>query len=279
MNEGMPILLDIYKRYNVKSTFFFTGYIAETFPDIVRMITDDGHEVACHAYSHSSELAFDVLTLDEQIEHLKKAKTILEDVSGEEVISFRAPALRVNEYTVSALEKVGFKIDSSVASQRFDMFFSFGSIKKMKWLGAPRKPYYTHDRDLAKKGSSEIYEIPVNAYIIPYIGTLMRIIPSLTKLIRFFAHIDCALFSHFPVFIIHPNEFINEELESTQFKARTKNKLSYLLADKLRYKLKLKNLGSAAVPLFEEQVKYFNQKGYKFLTLKHYYENHRDKLE
>lgn len=276
MNEGMPILLDIYKRYNVKSTFFFTGYIAEIFPDIVRMITDDGHEVACHAYSHSTELAFDVLTLNEQIEHLKKAKTILEDVSGQEVISFRAPALRVNEHTVPALEKAGFRIDSSVAPQRFDMFFSFGSMKKMKWLGAPRKPYYTRPGDLSRKGGSGIFEIPVNAYVFPYIGTFMRIFPALTSLIRFFAHSGCALFSHYPVFIIHPNEFINEKFESTQFKARTKNKLSYLLADKLRYKLKLKNLGSAAVPLFEEQVNYFKQKGYKFITLKHYYENLRD---
>ena len=44
--------------------------------------------------------------------------------------TFRAPALRVNEYTVQALHKTGFLIDSSIASQRFDMFMSLGTIKK-----------------------------------------------------------------------------------------------------------------------------------------------------
>jgi len=38
--EGMPILLDLYEKYNIKSTFFFTGYIAKLIPDIVKMISE-----------------------------------------------------------------------------------------------------------------------------------------------------------------------------------------------------------------------------------------------
>src|SRR5690606_4714583 len=48
LEEGMPILLDLYERYGVKSTFYFTGYIARKFPDVVRMVVPRGHEVACH---------------------------------------------------------------------------------------------------------------------------------------------------------------------------------------------------------------------------------------
>ena len=273
LKDGMPILLDLYNKYNVKSTFFFTGYIAEKFPEIVKMISPYGHEVGCHGYTHFADSAFDVLNLDEQIRHLKKAKTILEDISGQEVISFRAPALRVNEFTVKVLELTGFKIDSSVAPQRGDMFFSFGSLKKLNWITAPRKCYNTDKNNLCRKGTSRIFEIPINSYIFPYIGTFMRISPAITRILRSFANLETKLSDHIPVFVIHPNEFIEEELDVTKFTKRTKNIISYLLADKLRYKLKLRNLGFNAISLFEDQIKYFSNRNYNFITLKEFYNN------
>lgn len=71
------------------------------------------------------------------VDHLKTSKKLLEDLSGQEVISFRAPALRLNGYTPLALTEVGFKIDSSVASQRFDLFFSYGGRQKDKSSALP----------------------------------------------------------------------------------------------------------------------------------------------
>jgi len=45
MREGMPVLLDIYARHGIRSTFYFTGYIAKRYPQVVSMILRDGHEV------------------------------------------------------------------------------------------------------------------------------------------------------------------------------------------------------------------------------------------
>jgi len=149
LKEGMPVLLSLYKKYDIRATFFFTGYIAQKFPEIVRMILPYNHEVACHGLVHEAGKAFDVLTFDQQVEHLKKSKSILENISGKEVISFRAPALRVNQATPKALVATGFKVDSSIASQRADMMFSFGVMKKLNWLIAPRKPYMTSIDNLA----------------------------------------------------------------------------------------------------------------------------------
>ena len=132
--EGMPLLLDLYAKYKIQSTFFFTGYIAKLYPGIVKMITKYGHEVASHGMSHIKNDGFDVMPLERQIKHLKDSKNILEELSGQEVISFRAPALRVNDDTIQALIQCGYKIDSSVASQRFDLFMSFGGIKKLNWI-------------------------------------------------------------------------------------------------------------------------------------------------
>ena len=124
--QGMPILLDLYAKYNIKTTFFFTGYIAKLIPEVVKMIQPYGHEIASHGLNHEPKYAFDNLSLNKQIDHLKTSRKILEDISGEEIISFRAPAARVSINTPLALIESGFKIDSSIASQRFDFFLSFG---------------------------------------------------------------------------------------------------------------------------------------------------------
>lgn len=150
--EGMPILLNIYAELNIRCTFFFTGYIARLIPDIVRMVVKYGHEVGSHGKSHLRENGFDIMPLEMQIKHLDETKKLLEDISGQEVISFRAPALRVNDDTPRALIQTGYRIDSSIASQRFDFFLSFGGIKKLRWLIAPRKPYLTDPNSLFKKG-------------------------------------------------------------------------------------------------------------------------------
>ena len=74
LKEGMPRLLDLYAKYNVKSTFFFTGYIAKLYPEVVKMIIPYGHEVASHGLVHDSDKAFDVLSYDDQVKHLQESK-------------------------------------------------------------------------------------------------------------------------------------------------------------------------------------------------------------
>jgi peptidoglycan/xylan/chitin deacetylase (PgdA/CDA1 family) len=45
-------LLDLFKRHQVEATFFVLGWVAERFPDLVKEIERQGHEVATHGYSH-----------------------------------------------------------------------------------------------------------------------------------------------------------------------------------------------------------------------------------
>ncbi len=271
MKEGMPLLLEAYQKYNIKATFFFTGYIAKRFPDIVKMILPYGHEVGCHGLVHDSDKAFDVLSYKDQVEHLNQSKDILETICNKEVISFRAPALRVNNETPKALMDTGFKIDSSVAPQRIDMFLSFGSLKKLKWLIAPRTPYFTDPENLAKKGKGSIFEVPVSSFLLPYSGTIMRISPLLIKMVRAELNLEALITKRPVLFLIHPNELINEEIEIMNVNRRAKNYFAYILGDKLRYHLKLKNLGKKAVPLLYDQLEYLHKRNYEFITIKDYY--------
>jgi len=272
LQEGIPILLDIYKEFGVKSTFYFTGYIAKLYPDVVKMVVKDGHEVASHGKSHLPENGFDVMPFEKQKRHLEEAKKLLEDISGQEVISFRAPALRVNRNTAKALIETGYKIDSSVASQRFDFFLSFGGMQKLKWFFAPRLPYKVDPDNIFKKGNSDLVEVPLSALFLPYVGTTMRIFPFITSLQRRGIHFENSINKKPVVFDIHPNEFIDESDEVRVIYKRSKNPVSYFLKDWLRSHLKVKNLGKAAIPLYKKEIQFYKDRGYKFTTVRQYCE-------
>jgi peptidoglycan/xylan/chitin deacetylase (PgdA/CDA1 family) len=266
--EGLPRLLDLYGKYDVKATFFFIATFAQKYPDIVRMVQTDGHEVAVHGLTHEHTQAFDILSLEEQIAHLSQAKAILEDIAGETVVSFRAPALRVNAHTPKALQETGFLFDSSVAPQRMDMFMSLGSRGKWQWLGAPRTPYHVKQDNLARHGDMNIIEVPVSSFALPYIGTFMRIAPMLTHALRQCLYWETKSTAKAINFLIHPNEVITEEDLHQKIERRAGNYISYLLSDVLRHRLKLKNLGLPALQLFENEISFWKEKGYAFHRIK-----------
>lgn len=60
--EGLPKLLDLYSKYDVESTFYFTGTFAEKIPEAMELVMERGHEIGCHGYSHEVERGFDVMS-------------------------------------------------------------------------------------------------------------------------------------------------------------------------------------------------------------------------
>ncbi len=275
--EGLPRLLDLYAKYDAKATFFFIAGFAKKHPEIVKMIQPYGHEVASHGLTHEHDKAFDVLSFEDQKYHLTESKKILEDIAGEEVVSFRAPALRVNEFTPKALVESGFKIDSSVAPQRIDMFMSLGSKKKLAWLKAPRTPYFVSENNMSRKGELYLFEIPVSSFAVPYIGTFMRISPFITKLTRYLLFQETKNTVKPINFLIHPNELITEENLNLKTKKRSNSFIGYLFSDLLRRKLKQKNLGLLARDLYEKEITFWAKKKYNFVTMREVLENHTKK--
>jgi len=82
--EAMPKLLSLYKKYDIKATFFFTARFAKLSPKTVLMVKKDGHEIGCHGYDHTD--FYDSLSYNEQVKILKKTKKIIEDISGTDVV-------------------------------------------------------------------------------------------------------------------------------------------------------------------------------------------------
>lgn len=104
----------------------------------------------------------------------------------------------------------------------------------------------------------------------PYIGTTLRIFPRTTSIFRHFLEME-SNYSGKPInFITHPNEFMDEERVHIHLKKRSKNIIASFFADRLRYHLKLKNLGAAALPLYEKEIKHFLNNGFRFVTMREY---------
>ena len=266
LEQGMPRLLDLYDKYGVHATFFFTGHIAQLYPQVVRMAQEHGHEVGSHGLTHEVSKAFDIMPRELQLAHLRQSKQILEDIAGEEVVSFRAPAARVPKDFPMTLLEAGYKIDSSVSSQRMDMFFSFGSLNKLHWLTAPRRAYTSRADNIFLRGSDGIYEIPISALVCPYIGTFMRLSPMLNRLTRRLLYAETLATGRQFVFLTHPNEFIDEPRSQQPIQRRASNPVAYLMGDVLRHALKVHNLGEKALPLLEHELQFFKKHNFQFLT-------------
>ena len=266
-NEALPITLNLYKKYDVKATFFCVAEMMEKELGIIPMLNRNGHEIGCHGLVHDSDKAFDILGMEEQVNHLKRAKNLIEEQTGQPLMSFRAPALRVNEYTCKALMEAGYKYDSSVAPQRLDSFMSLGGNKMKQWIGAPRCLYEAAEHNIARKGESGIIEVPVSAFGMPYVGTFIRICPWLTRVLHWILYWETRGNNKKVVTLLfHPNELI-ERKESLNVVRRTKNPIKHFFVGKLRVWLKRRNFGTIAQRLICEEIEFWKSRGYEFCTI------------
>lgn len=115
LHHGLDRLVELLDVHNTKATFFTLGWIGERYPEVIRRLTDAGHEVGSHGYSH--EKVYD-LSQTEFREDIRKTKAILEDISGQEVIAYRAPFFSITNESLWALDIVkeeGYGIDCSIS--------------------------------------------------------------------------------------------------------------------------------------------------------------------
>jgi len=111
---GVQKLINLFKKHNVVATFFVTGNIAYKYPNTVRIISREGHEVACHGMMHEKNEC--LLQIDKQRHRIRKATQIIEERTGKKPLGFRAPCLRANKYTFKVLRENGYMYDSSMIS-------------------------------------------------------------------------------------------------------------------------------------------------------------------
>jgi polysaccharide deacetylase family protein (PEP-CTERM system associated) len=131
-------ILDLFEKYNVKATFFFVGWVAHKFPQLVREVCTRGHELACHSFWHRTVYS---LTPAEFREDTRAAVSAIEDAAGTKVYGYRAPSWSITKECLWALEilaEQGFTYDSSIFPIHHDLYGV---------AGARRFPYIVHCRN------------------------------------------------------------------------------------------------------------------------------------
>ena len=124
-DETLTRVLEELDSLGIKATFFCVGKLAVNFPQVLRIIAAQGHEIGCHSNEHT--------WLNKMTERQLKDDTLnaiksLEDIVGEKVVSYRAPAFSItqdNKWAVNILAECGIENDASV----FPTLRDFGGYK------------------------------------------------------------------------------------------------------------------------------------------------------
>jgi teichuronic acid biosynthesis glycosyltransferase TuaC len=105
--EHTPRLLDILKRHRIKATFFVVGREVERFPDLVRRIAAEGHDVANHSFFHA-DLA--LMSGVEAIEGILRTQQLLGRLVGEVPSLYRPPRGKLSLGKLLRLWRAGMRI-------------------------------------------------------------------------------------------------------------------------------------------------------------------------
>lgn len=122
VERNVDLILGLLDEAGAKATFFVLGWIAERYPDVVRHIAAQGHEVASHGYGHRRVTEQNP---DEFFADISRAKHILESITGQQVSGYRAPSFSISKSTLWAFDRIrnaGYLYSSSVYPVRHDHY-------------------------------------------------------------------------------------------------------------------------------------------------------------
>jgi polysaccharide deacetylase family protein (PEP-CTERM system associated) len=106
--------LDLFAQHRSKATFFILTTVAEKYPDLIREIERQGHEVGVHGYQH--RLVYN-LKPEEFEDDLQRSLGILRNLALRPIVGFRAPYWSITRKSLWALEvlqRLGLRYDASI---------------------------------------------------------------------------------------------------------------------------------------------------------------------
>jgi len=145
VESNVDRILALLNEEGAKATFFTLGWIADRYPAMITRIVSNGHELASHGWGHHRVSDQNPHEFHEDI---TRSKAILEDISGQAVLGYRAPSFSIgrhNQWALDVLEKAGYRYSSSIYPVRHDHY----GIPD-----APRFAYYP-------RGAGSLLELPI----------------------------------------------------------------------------------------------------------------------
>ncbi len=205
--QSLTLATDLCERFGVHATFFVTAQFAHEYQTQIDRLQGLGSEVGCHGLTHADEEDYNAMTPEMQRIYIEEATQKLQAVTGAPVTSFRSPRVKTSHHTLRLLADFGYRVDSSVCSQRID--FVSSNLINPGWIAAPRRPYHPHEKCAFKRGELSIWEVPVSAIVMPFISSFFRV--SGIGLMKYFFKLLYAESQHTGkpvVYLAHPTEFI-----------------------------------------------------------------------
>jgi polysaccharide deacetylase family protein (PEP-CTERM system associated) len=130
-------LLELLARRSATGTFFTLGWVAERQPAMVKAIAAAGHEMASHGDDHRRVTE---LTPDEFRAQVRRSKRILEDLTGQPCLGYRAPNYSIvpgREWALDILIDEGYRYDSSLFPIQRPGYGYAGGGRDPHWLERP----------------------------------------------------------------------------------------------------------------------------------------------
>lgn len=109
-NIAMPRILDTYRRFGLKQSFFVPAWCLETYPDTIEAILKDGHEIGHHGYLHEDPIA----TYGSQREWFEKSLDAHKRICGKAPQGYRAPVYNITDEVIDLMLEHGMRYDSSL---------------------------------------------------------------------------------------------------------------------------------------------------------------------
>ena len=145
---GVPRILDLYRRYNLKQTFYIPAWCIEQYPETVDAIVKAGHEVGHHGYLHEHP---NERSLEEERYWLQRSIDVIERHTGKRPRGYRAPLYKFSENTLDLLLAEGFSYDASLMGDDIPYLVESerGNLVELpSYWGLDDWPPYVHMSDI-----------------------------------------------------------------------------------------------------------------------------------
>jgi len=144
---AVPRIVETYKRFGIKQTFFVPAWCIEQYPKAIETMLEGGHEVAHHGYIHENPTA---AGREEEAYWLLRSIEIIERATGQRPRGWRAPLYNFSDNSADLLVEEGFLYDASLMGDDIPYLLDNGAATVVELPGhyvLDDWPHYQASRD------------------------------------------------------------------------------------------------------------------------------------